>query len=472
MDQNKITAMLNWPRPSNVSDLRGFLGLTGYYRKFVRNYGLIARPLTDLLKKGKFGWPDVAESVFTELKTAMTTTPTLAMPNFSEPFTIESDASGNDIDAVLSQQGQPIAFMSRALGPTKQSWSVYAKEMLAIIHVIQTWRPFLLGIKFYIQTDQCSLKYWLEQRIATPEQQKWVTKLLGYDYEITYKPGRDNNAADALSRVSGSPSLDSLFVSHTSLWDTIKTEAHTNPYMMQISSKAITNPGVLYSWRNGLVCYKNRVVVPPHSPIIAQLLHEFHDSPNGGHSGVLRTYKRLTQQFYWPSMFHTVKTYVASYEVCQRTKNDTLSPAGLLQPLPIPCQVWDDITMDFIDGLPPSAGKIAILLVVDRLSKSAHFLALSHPYTAKLVAETFIASIAKLHGMPKSIISDRDPVFISHFWREFLKMSGTQLKMSSAYHPQTDRQTEVVNRCIEQYLHCFAYQQPRKWHCFLPWAEF
>jgi len=326
----------------------------------------------------------------------MTTTPTLAMPNFSEPFTIESDASSNGIGAVLSQQGQPIAFMSRALGPTKQSWSVYAKEMLAIIHAIQTWRPFLLGRKFYIQTDQRSLKYCLDQRIATPEQQKWVTKLLGYDYEITYKPGRDNNAADALSRVRGSPSLDSLFVSKTSLWDTIKTEARNNPYMMTISSKATTNPGVPYSWRNGLVCYKNWVVVPPHSTIIAQLLHEFHDSPSGGHSGVLHTYKRLAQQFYWPSMFHTVQTYVASCEVCQRNKNDTLSPAGLLQPLPIPCQVWDDITMDFIDGLPPSAGKTSIPVIVDRLSKSTHFLALSPPYTAKMVAETFIAGIVKL----------------------------------------------------------------------------
>jgi hypothetical protein len=128
--------------------------------------------------------------------------------------------------------------------------------------------------------------------------------------------------------------------------------------------------------------------------------------------------------------------------------------------------------MDFIASLPPSAGKTTILVVVDRLSKSAHFLALAHPYTAKMVAEIFITGIVKLYDMPQSIVSDRDPVFISHFWQEFFKLSGTKLKMSSAYHPQTDGQTEVINCWIEQYLRCFTYQQPRKWYSFLPWAEF
>ena len=139
VDISKIQAMLEWPRPTNVSELRGFLGLTGYYRKFVRNYGLIAQPLTCLLKKGQFKWSEEAELAFQQLKTAMTTTPTLAMPNFNEPFFIETDASGDGIGAVLSQQGRPIAFMSKALGTAKRSWSTYAKEMLAIIHAIQTW---------------------------------------------------------------------------------------------------------------------------------------------------------------------------------------------------------------------------------------------------------------------------------------------------------------------------------------------
>lgn len=250
----------------------------------------------------------------------------------------------------------------------------------------------------------------------------------------------------------GSPSLNALFVLQTSLWDAIKTEAARHSYMKKISKLASEKPGAPYMWWNGLVCYKNRVVIPPNLHLVIQLLQEFHDSPLGGHSGVLRTYKRLAQQFYWPSMHKVINDYVASCDVCQRNKVKTLSPPGLLQPLPIPCQVWDDITMDFIEGLPPSNGKNTIFVVVNRLSKSAHLLTLSYPYTAKMVAEKFVEGVVKLHGMPRSIIRDRDPVFISHFWREFFNMSSTQLNMSSAYHPQTNGQSEVINRCVEQYL--------------------
>ncbi|KAH9801520.1 Integrase catalytic domain-containing protein [Citrus sinensis] len=166
------------------------------------------------------------------------------------------------------------------------------------------------------------------------------------------------------------------------------------------------------------------------------------------------------------------RKFVKGCETCERVKATTLKPAGLLQSLPIPFQLWDDISIDFIEGLPSSQGKDAIIVVVDRLSKSTHFISLTHPFTAKTVAEKFIDGVVKLHGMPKSILSDRDPIFVSKFWQEFFTLSGTHLKMSSAYHPQTDGETEVVNRCLEQYLRCFAHQWPRKWSFYLAWAEF
>ncbi|KAH9668238.1 hypothetical protein KPL70_021339 [Citrus sinensis] len=238
-------------------------------------------------------------------------------------------------------------------------------------------------------------------------------------------------------------------LNHVTVWEEIKTAATGDDYIQQVTTLAETQPTGLYTTKNGLVFYNGRVVVPHQ--IRDKLMFEAHNTRIGGHSGVLRTYKRLAQQFYWPAMFRTVQQYVNNCETCQRTKAITLRPAGLLQPLPIPCQVWDDITLDFIEGLPMSQGKNTIFVVIDRLSKSAHFMSLSHPFSAKIVAERFIEGIFKLHGMPKSIVSDRDPIFISKFWQEFFKMSGTKLSMSSAYHPQSDGQTE---------------------HEYLPWAEY
>ena len=295
---------------------------------------------------------------------------------------------------------------------------------------------------------------------------------MGYDYEITYKPGRENSAADALSRKQGSPVLQNIFFPQVSLWKEIIRAVEKDPYIQAKSRVATEQPGSSYTWCKGLLRYKGRIIVPNDTALRAKLLHEMHDTKVGGHSGVLRTFKKLRQQFYWPGMHGAVQNYVKGCEVCQKIKTETLVPAGLLQPLPIPCQVWDDISLDFIEGLPTSQGRDTIMVVVDRFSKSAHFLPLSHPFTAKNVAEKFVEGIIKLHGMPKSIVSDRDPIFISNFWQEFFKMSGTKLKLSSSYHPQTDGQTEVVNRCVEQYLRCFVHQWPRKWCSYLPWAEY
>ncbi|KAL0539537.1 hypothetical protein IC582_023752 [Cucumis melo] len=167
-----------------------------------------------------------------------------------------------------------------------------------------------------------------------------------------------------------------------------------------------------------------------------------------------------------------VKTHCESCITCERNKSLALSPAGLLIPLEIPHQVWSDISMDFIDGLPKAKGCDVILVVVDRLSKYSHFLALKHPYTAKSVAEIFVKEIVRLHRFPTSIVSDQDKVFLSHLWNELFKMAGTKLSKSTTYHPQTDGQTEVVNRGLETYLRCFCSERPREWILRLPWAEY
>lgn len=156
----------------------------------------------------------------------------------------------------------------------------------------------------------------------------------------------------------------------------------------------------------------------------------------------------------------------------KHNKADHLHPAGLLEPLDIPHHIWTDISMDFIDGLPKSSGKSILFVVVDRFSKMAHFTPMAHPYTATIVAHVFFDRIFHLHGLSTSIVSDFDPVFTSHFWKELFYLCDTRLAFSFAYHPQTDGQTEVVNRTIEMYLRCFIGNRPRKWEDWVPWAEY
>ncbi|KAA8534676.1 hypothetical protein F0562_032193 [Nyssa sinensis] len=379
------------------------------YRKFVKNYGIIAAPLTALLKKGQFAWNSQVEEAFNSLKQAMTTTTVLALPNFLEPFVLGTDASDKGIGAVLSQQGRPLAFLSKSLSPTKQSWSTYAKEMLAILEAIRIWHPYLLGQRFQTQTDQKSLKYLLEQRVGTPEQQKWVTKLLGYEYDIAYKPGKENSAADSLSRHPNPPTMLAISSPQFMILHELKEANRTDPFLQDLHTRVKKNPAKVpefYS-KDGLLYHRNRLVISPNSPLKSTLLAEFHDSKFGGHSSILGTFKRLSQSFYWPSMKNDIKSYVAACDMCQRNKHETQSPAGLLQPLPIPTQVWEDISLDFIDGLPPSFGHNSIMVVVDRLTKYAHFIPLTHPYTAKKVAEVFVEGIARLRAMPRSIIIEK-----------------------------------------------------------------
>ena len=227
-----------------------------------------------------------------------------------------------------------------------------------------------------------------------------------------------------------------------------------------------------YSLENGHLMYKGRLVLPKGSSLLPSLLHDYHYSLVGGHSGFLRTYKRVASKVYWKGMKNDIKSFVEKCAICQQNKYQALSPSGLLQPLPIPHQIWDDVSMDFIEGLPKSEGFDAILVVVDRLSKYAHFSPLKHPYSAKSVAVTFIKDIVRLHGMPRSIVSDRDKVFLSHFWTELFRFQGTTLSRSTTYHPQSDGQSEVVNRCLETYLRCFSNDKPHSWHSWLSWAEY
>ncbi|XP_061358911.1 uncharacterized protein LOC133303071 [Gastrolobium bilobum] len=199
-DNKKIEAMLSWPPPKSIKQLRGFLGLTGYYRRFVQNYATIASPLTDLLKQGAFNWSEEAQEAFEFLKMAMASTPILVLPNFSLPFVLETDASNSGIGAVLLQQDRLLSFFSKRLGPRLATASTYVRELYAICEAVKRWRQYLLGAHFTIRTNHRSIKELLGQTIQTTEQQKYLCKLLGYSFNIEYKPGPLNVVADGLSR--------------------------------------------------------------------------------------------------------------------------------------------------------------------------------------------------------------------------------------------------------------------------------
>ena len=197
MDPAKIQCISQWPKPKNVREVRGFLGLTGYYRKFIKDYGKIAKPLTDLTKKEGFYWNDITQMAFENLKNKLTSSPMLTLPDFSKEFMVECDASGHGVGAVLLQEGKPVAFFSKALTKNKLSNSAYEKEIMALVLAVQHWRHYLMGRSFKVFTDHKSLKYLLQQRLNTADQHYWLSKLMGFQFEIIYKLGVENKAADA-----------------------------------------------------------------------------------------------------------------------------------------------------------------------------------------------------------------------------------------------------------------------------------
>jgi len=335
----------------------------------------------------------------------------------------------------------------------------YERELIGLVQAVRHWRPYLWTAEFIVRTNHCSLKHLLDQRLSTIPQHTWVSKLFGYSFQVEYKPGKQNAAADALSRrdeheLGARVHAQALSRPEFPLFDAFRREAQTLPEI--VAKRQEIHDGfadTVWSEADGFVLHQGRIYVPASSSLWPQLLDHAHGT---GHEGVQKTLQRLRSYFYCPQAAKLVRDYIQGCLVCQRNKTEHLHPAELLQPLEVPSSVWSDIAMDFVEGFPKVGGKSVVLTVVDRFSKMVHFVPLGHPYTALSVAQAFFDNIIRLHGFPCSIVSDRDPVFTSTLWTELFSLAGVKLRLSSAFRPQTDGQSEVANRVLGVYLRCLA----------------
>lgn len=476
-DPKNVRAVQAWTVPQNVKEVRSFLGLAGYYHKFVKSFGIISRPLTDLLKKQVvFVWTSEHQAAFEALKAALVSAPVLALPDFSGTFVIETDASDLGVGAVLMQDGHPLAFLSKSLGPRNRGLSTYEKECLAILLAVDHWRSYLQFGEFIIRTDQRSLIHLDDQRLVTSWQQRALTKLLGLSYRLVYKKGLENKAADALSRCRSNEVYQLSTVSSCvpSWLEEVQKGYDSDISTSQLLAKVLLSPSQFpsYSLKNGILYYMRLIWLGANSELQLKIMSAFHCSAVGGHSGIQVTYSRVRRLFAWSGLKQAVRQFVSNCSICKQAKAERVRYPGLLQPLPVPEHAWVTVSLDFIEGLPSLAGFDCILVVVDKFSKYAHFLASVHPFTAFDVALAYLNNVYKLHGLPHHIISDRDRIFTSALWTELFQLTNTRLKLSTAYHPQTDGQTERVNQCLETFLRCFVHACPKKWFRWWALAEF
>ncbi|KAE8661278.1 hypothetical protein F3Y22_tig00116012pilonHSYRG00001 [Hibiscus syriacus] len=471
MDRNKIKAITEWEPPTKVSEMRSFLGLVNYYRRFIQGYSARASPLTDLLKKGKaWEWSEQCQKAFENLKAAVSQEPVLALPDFTMPFEVHTDASDFAIGGVLMQEGHPIAFESRKLNDTERRYTVQEKEMTAIIHCLRVWRHYLLGAHFTIKTDNVATSYFQTQKKLSPKQARWQDFLAEFDYTLEYKPGKANVVADALSRKA---ELAAISLAKGTVLERIKEGLEQDPMARELVKLASDGKTQRFWVEDALLYTKGRrIYVPKWDNLRRDLVKECHDTKWAGHPGQKRTMALLETAYFWPHMKDSVELYVKTCLVCQQDKVENRQPTGLLEPLPVPQRPWDAITLDFISALPKSEGYGSIMVVVDRFSKYGTFIPCPKDCTAEEAARAFFKNVVKHWGLPRSIISDRDPRFTGRLWTELFKLLGTELNFSTSFHPQTDGQTERVNSLLECYLRHFVSANQRDWAKLLDVAQF
>ena len=452
MDPIKVKGITEWPTPTNVSELRSFLGFGNYYKDFIPAYSSITRPLHDLTKKSvQWLWDKPQHTAFTNLKELFTSYPILRNPNPTKRYILDTDASKYAVGAILSQDypdgRHPVAYFSKSLLPAEKNYDIYDRELLAIIYAVKAFRYLLLGAqeKFLIRSDHENLKYFKSPQKITPRQARWQQFLQDYNFELIHFPGKSNTIADLLSRRKD-------------------FEGGVDP-----NENVTLLPDHLFYHKI------NKIYLDNNPETRRSILHQIHDTPVGGHPGISNTWDLIKRRYEGPHLHKFVENYVKGCAKCQESKViSNLKRAPLYNfDTHVEQGPFQYVSMDLITDLPPSKKYDAILTIVDQgCSKAAKFLPCNKTIDGQGVAQLYLRHLFPWFGLPKRIISDRDPRFRSHFSTSICKAMNIQQNISTAFHPRTDGQTERMNRWIKDYLRQFVTGRQNNWSELLPIAEF
>ncbi|KAJ0538417.1 putative nucleotidyltransferase, Ribonuclease H [Helianthus annuus] len=476
VDPAKIEAITNWKVPQTALEIRSFIGLAGYYRRFIKDFSKIAVPLTKLTCKAtKFEWGPKQEEAFKILKQKLTNAPILALPEGTGGFEVYCDASKLGYGCVLMQRKKVIAYASRQLKKHEENYTTHDLELGAIIFALKIWRHYLYGSKFTVYTDHKSLRYIFGQKELNMRQRRWMEVLSDYDCDIQYHEGKANVVADALSRKfhEKQKRVRALRINlQVDLREQVKEIQKT-----AIKDDAEGMKGYLKELEQGndgiWKFHQSRIWVPKQGNLRSKILEEAHKSRYTVHPGNNKMYQDLRTNFWWIGMKKDIAEYVSKCLTCSQVKAEHQKPSSLLQQLEMPVWKWELISMDFVTKLPRTRkGNDAIWVIVDRLTKSAHFLPIKETFSMERLAKLYVDEIVSLHGVPLSIVSDRDSRFTSRFWTSFQESMGTRLNLSTAYHPQTDGQSERTIQTLEDMLRACVIDFGGNWDNHLPLIEF
>ncbi|GJT79116.1 reverse transcriptase domain-containing protein [Tanacetum coccineum] len=414
------------------------------------------------------------EYAFQTLKDKLCNVPVLSLPDGSEDFVVYCDASGIALGCVLMQRGKVIAYASRQLKIHKNNYTTHDIELGAVVFALKIWRHYLYGTKSVIYTDHKSLQHIFSQKELNMRQRRWIELFSDYDYEICYHPGKANVVADALrrkERVKPKRVRAMNMILLSSIKDRILTdqkEAVDESVGLQKGLDEmikLRNDGALY--------YLDRIWVPLKGDVRTLIMDEAHKSKYSVHPGADKMYYDLRDRYWWPGMKKDIAEYVSRCLTCLKVKAEHQRPSGLLQQPEIPIWKWEGIAIDFVTKLPrTSSGHDTIWVIVDRLTKSAHFLPMREDYKMERLARFYLNEIVARHGVSILIISDYDSHFTSRFWQSMQEALGTRLDMSTTYHPQTDSQSEHTIQTLEDMLRACVLDIRGSWDVYLPLVEF